>query len=89
MEARGALVRALGENLAALGRLFLFSLWGGQIEAAGAPVAVTTAVRAAGRGGAVVLLGLPPAGKTSEFPADMAVYNDLTVRRGRGRGRLA
>ncbi len=49
------------------------------IEAAGAPEAVATAIAAARRGGTVVLLGLPPAGRTVELPADLLVNNDLTL----------
>lgn len=49
------------------------------IEAAGATPAVGTAVRAARRGGTIVLLGLPPAGQTLELPADLLVNNDLTL----------
>jgi threonine dehydrogenase-like Zn-dependent dehydrogenase len=37
------------------------------------------AVRAARRGGRVLLLGLPPAGQAFELPADLLVNNDLTV----------
>ncbi len=49
------------------------------IEAAGAPAAVMRAVGAARRGGRVLLLGLPPAGRTLDLPADLLVNNDLTV----------
>jgi len=49
------------------------------IEAAGVPAAMCLAVRAARRGGRVLLLGLPPAGQTFELPADLLVNNDLTV----------
>jgi 2-desacetyl-2-hydroxyethyl bacteriochlorophyllide A dehydrogenase len=49
------------------------------IEAAGVPEAVVTAVTAVRRGGMVVLLGLPPAGRTLELPADLLVNNDLTI----------
>lgn len=49
------------------------------IEAAGASEAVHTAVTAARRGGTVVLLGLPPTGRTLELPADLLVNNDLTL----------
>jgi hypothetical protein len=43
------------------------------------PRQVTVALRQAGRGATVVLLGLPPTGKTSTIHADEVVYNDLTV----------
>jgi L-iditol 2-dehydrogenase len=49
------------------------------IEAAGSPAAVETAVRAARRGGTILLLGLPPSGTTVTFPADLLVNNDLTL----------
>jgi L-iditol 2-dehydrogenase len=49
------------------------------IEAAGVPEAMSRAVGAARRGGRVLLLGLPPAGRTFELPADLLVNNDLTV----------
>src|SRR5216683_256886 len=49
------------------------------IEAAGVPEAVVTAVAAVRRGGTVVLLGLPPTGRTLELPADLLVNNDLTI----------
>ena len=49
------------------------------IEAAGASEAIVTAVRSARRGGTVVLLGLPPTGRTLELPADLLVNNDLTL----------
>jgi L-iditol 2-dehydrogenase len=49
------------------------------IEAAGVPDAVVTAVTAVRRGGTVVLLGLPPTGRTLELPADLLVNNDLTI----------
>ena len=49
------------------------------IEAAGVPAAMTRGVRAARRGGRVLLLGLPPAGQSFELPADLLVNNDLTV----------
>ena len=49
------------------------------IEAAGASEAILTAVRSARRGGTVVLLGLPPTGRTLELPADLLVNNDLTL----------
>ena len=49
------------------------------IEAAGAIEAIALAVRAARRGGRVLLLGLPATGLTLELPADLLVNNDLTV----------
>ena len=49
------------------------------IEAAGVPEAVVTAVTAVRRGGKVVLLGLPPTGRTLELPGDLLVNNDLTI----------
>lgn len=49
------------------------------IEAAGAIEAIGTAVRAARRGGTVVLLGIPPTGQKVELAADMLVNNDLTL----------
>ena len=49
------------------------------IEAAGAVAAVALAVRAARRGGRVLLLGLPPTGQLLELPADLLVNNDLTI----------
>lgn len=49
------------------------------VEAAGVVEAVTTAVRAAGRGATVVLLGLPAHGKMADLPANEVVYRDLTV----------
>jgi 2-desacetyl-2-hydroxyethyl bacteriochlorophyllide A dehydrogenase len=49
------------------------------VEAAGATDAVASAVAAARRGGTVVLLGLPPSGRTVELPADLLVNNDLTI----------
>jgi 2-desacetyl-2-hydroxyethyl bacteriochlorophyllide A dehydrogenase len=49
------------------------------IEAAGVPEAVLTALTAVRRGGTVVLLGLPPTGRTLELPADLLVNNDLTI----------
>jgi threonine dehydrogenase-like Zn-dependent dehydrogenase len=50
------------------------------VEAAGTTDAVLTALRAARRGGSVVLLGLPPHGATAAVPVDDVVNNDLTVR---------
>jgi L-iditol 2-dehydrogenase len=49
------------------------------IEAAGATEAMRLAVHAARRGGRVLLLGLPPAGRVLELPADLLVNNDLTL----------
>jgi 2-desacetyl-2-hydroxyethyl bacteriochlorophyllide A dehydrogenase len=49
------------------------------IEAAGVPEAAVTAVTAVRRGGTVVLLGLPPTGRTLALPADLLVNNDLTI----------
>ena len=49
------------------------------IEAAGASQAVLTAATASRRGGTVVLLGLPPTGRTLELPGDLLVNNDLTL----------
>jgi 2-desacetyl-2-hydroxyethyl bacteriochlorophyllide A dehydrogenase len=49
------------------------------IEAAGATEAMRLAVDAARRGGRVLLLGLPPAGRVLELPADLLVNNDLTL----------
>ena len=49
------------------------------IEATGVAAAIPVAVRAARRGGTVLLLGLPPSGSTFELPADLLVNNDLTV----------
>ena len=49
------------------------------IEAAGAVEATTLALRAARRGGRVLLLGLPPTGLAVELPGDLLVNDDLTV----------
>jgi L-iditol 2-dehydrogenase len=49
------------------------------IEAAGATEAMRLAVHAARRGGRVLLLGLSPAGRVLELPADLLVNNDLTL----------
>ena len=49
------------------------------IEAAVMPEAAVTAIEKARRGGTVVLLGLPPSGRTLELPADLLVNNDLTI----------
>jgi L-iditol 2-dehydrogenase len=49
------------------------------IEAAGAVEAMRLAVTAARRGGRVLLLGLPAAGRVLELPADLLVNNDLTL----------
>ena len=49
------------------------------IEAAGAAEAVATAIRAGLRGATILLIGLPPAGRSIELPGDLLVNNDLTV----------
>jgi 2-desacetyl-2-hydroxyethyl bacteriochlorophyllide A dehydrogenase len=49
------------------------------VEAAGTVEAAATGVRAAARGGTVLLLGLPPTGTSLELPADLLVNNDLTL----------
>jgi 2-desacetyl-2-hydroxyethyl bacteriochlorophyllide A dehydrogenase len=49
------------------------------VEAAGAPAAILTAVRAARRGGRVVLLGYAGAGVTVPLPVDDLVNDDLTI----------
>jgi 2-desacetyl-2-hydroxyethyl bacteriochlorophyllide A dehydrogenase len=49
------------------------------IEAAGTPEAVLAAMGAARRGATVVLLGLPPTGRTLQLRADLLVNNDLTL----------
>ena len=49
------------------------------VEAAGATPAVATALAMTGRGGTVLLLGLPPHGQTVALAADDAVNNDLTI----------
>lgn len=49
------------------------------VEATGVAEAIPVAVRAARRGGTVLLLGLPPSGSTFALPADLLVNNDLTV----------
>lgn len=49
------------------------------VEAAGASAAVAAAVRAAGRGGRVVLLGLAGNGVTAALPIDDVVNGDLSV----------
>ena len=49
------------------------------VEAAGTTGAVLTALRAARRGGSVLLLGLPPHGDTVALSVDDAVNNDLTI----------
>ena len=49
------------------------------VEATGVAEAIPVAVRAARRGGTVLLLGLPPSGSTFTLPADLLVNNDLTV----------
>jgi threonine dehydrogenase-like Zn-dependent dehydrogenase len=49
------------------------------VEAAGATEALVTAVGAVRRGGAVLQLGIPPAGSTLELPGDLLVTNDVTL----------
>jgi len=49
------------------------------MEAAGTTDAVATAISAAGRGGTVVLIGIPPDGDTAAIPISQVVYNDLKV----------
>jgi len=49
------------------------------IEAAGVPEAAITAIGALRRGGAALLLGLPPAGSTLVLPADKLVNDDLSL----------
>ena len=50
------------------------------IEAAGSTSAVETALRAATRGGKVLLLGIAGHGNTADVPVDDIVNNDLTIR---------
>jgi len=50
------------------------------VEAAGTNEAVLSALRAARRGGTVLLLGLPPHGSTAPVPVDDLVNADLLVR---------
>ena len=49
------------------------------VEAAGATAAAVTAIEAAGRGGTVVLLGLPPHGERAAIAVDDLVNADLSV----------
>jgi 2-desacetyl-2-hydroxyethyl bacteriochlorophyllide A dehydrogenase len=49
------------------------------VEAAGAPAAILTAIRAARRGGRIVLLGYAGAGVTAPLPVDDVVNDDLTI----------
>jgi L-iditol 2-dehydrogenase len=49
------------------------------VEAAGTTAAGQTALGAVGRGGTVLLIGLPPHGATIALSADDTVNNDLTV----------
>ncbi|MHB1874682.1 MAG: zinc-dependent alcohol dehydrogenase [Streptosporangiaceae bacterium] len=49
------------------------------IEAAGATSAAQAALALAGRGGTVLLLGLPPHGESVALAADDVVNNDLTI----------
>ena len=49
------------------------------IEAAGETDAVLTAIGAVRRGGAVLQLGLPPAGSMLQLPGDLLLNNDLTL----------
>jgi L-iditol 2-dehydrogenase len=49
------------------------------VEAAGSTEAVVASLGAVRRGGAVLQLGLPPAGSTLELPGDLLVNNDLTL----------
>ena len=50
------------------------------IEAAGQGPAISVALRAAGRGGSVVLLGLPAHGTAVDFYPDDVVNNDLVIQ---------
>lgn len=49
------------------------------IEAAGAPEALVTALKALRRGGQALTLGLPPTSSTLTLPGDLLVNNDLTL----------
>ena len=49
------------------------------VEAAGAAAAATVALRSAGRGGTVILLGLAGTGSTVDVPIDDLVNGDITV----------
>jgi L-iditol 2-dehydrogenase len=49
------------------------------IEAAGAPEAVVTALKALRRGGQALALGLPPTSSTLTLSGDLLVNNDLTL----------
>ena len=49
------------------------------VEAAGAAAAVSVALRSAGRGGTVLLLGLAGTGATADLPIDDLVNGDITV----------
>lgn len=49
------------------------------VEAAGRPEAVETAIRAARRGGTVLLLGLAGTGRTATLSTDELVNGDLTI----------
>jgi threonine dehydrogenase-like Zn-dependent dehydrogenase len=49
------------------------------IEAAGAPEALASALRALRRGGQALALGVPPTSSTLMLPGDLLVNNDLTV----------
>ena len=49
------------------------------VEAAGAAAAVSVALRSAGRGGTVLLLGLAGTGATADLPIDDLVNGDVTV----------
>jgi len=76
---QGELARACGADEALFDRLpdDRFDL---VVEAAGTNEAVVSAVGAARRGGAVLLLGLPPTGTTAPLPVDTLINNDLLVR---------
>jgi len=49
------------------------------IEAAGAPEALVTALKALRRGGQALALGLPATSSTLTLPGDLIVNNDLTL----------